>query len=205
MIVRKLLVLRGPNLWARVPVLEVWLDLGQLEGKAPAEIPGFQARMTALLASAGSASQVDRDDVADRLGRESGLEGVVALLVLAIQRWAGADVEFSHWRQAGDGIARLAVQYQDEEVGHAALEAALSMVGRALEDRPVDLRSEIDRLRELARRVGFGPNTAPIVAVAKARGIPIRRLNADSLIQLGYGVRQRRFQTAFTDRTSAIA
>jgi cyanophycin synthetase len=205
MIVRKLLALRGPNIWARVPVLEAWLDLGGLKGKRPAEIPGFLDRVIGLLASAGAASPGDRDEVVDRLRQESGLEGVVALLTLSIQRWSGSDVEYSSWRRADDAIARLAVQYQEEEVGHAALEAALSMVDRALDDRPFDLRSELDRLRELTRQVGFGPNTAPIVAVAKARGIPIRRLNADSLIQLGYGVRQRRFQTAFTDRTSAIA
>lgn len=205
MLVRKVLVLRGPNLWAHVPVLEAWLDLEGLKGKPPAEIPDFHHRMSALLASASGVNQGDRDVVADRLRQESGLEGVVGLLMLQIQQWSGSDVSFSAWRRSDDGLARLAVQYQEEEVGLAALEAALATVAAVLDDRPYDLRSEIERLRELTRQVGFGPNTAPIVAVAKARGIPIRRLNADSLIQLGYGVRQRRFQTAFTDRTSAIA
>src|SRR3954451_17817067 len=144
MIVRKLLALRGPNLWARVPVLEAWLDLGGLKGKHPAEIPGFRDRMIAVVASAGSATQGNRDEILNRLRRESGLEGVVALLTLSIQRWSGSDVEFSCSRRTDDAIARLAVQYQEEEVGHAALETALSMVDRALDDRPFDLRSEID-------------------------------------------------------------
>ena len=51
----------------------------------------------------------------------------------------------------------------------------------------------------------LGPSTAAIVAAAKARGIPFRRLNSGSLIQLGQGARQRRILTAETDRTSAIA
>ena len=39
----------------------------------------------------------------------------------------------------------------------------------------------------------------------QARGIPVRRLNADSLVQFGYGAKLRRIQAAETDRTGAIA
>ena len=202
MIVRKVLALRGPNLWTRVPVLEAWLDLEGLKRRRTAKLPDFHDRLIHSLASADS----DLDEVSDRLKQASSLEGVVALLILEIQQQSGSDVDFLAWRPAAeDGIARLAVQYQEEEVGRAALAAALSWVGGVLDDRPFDLRSEIERLRELTRQLRIGPNSAPIAAAAKARGIPFRRLNGDSLIQFGYGVRQRRFQTAFTDRTSAIA
>ena len=61
------------------------------------------------------------------------------------------------------------------------------------------------KLRDLAHRVQLGPSTASIVAAAKARGIPSRRLNAGSLVQLGQGAKQRRILTAETDRTGAIA
>src|SRR5205823_5723153 len=50
-----------------------------------------------------------------------------------------------------------------------------------------------------------GPSTASIVAAAKARGIPSRRLNAESLVLLGQGARQRRIRAAETDGTGAIA
>ena len=40
---------------------------------------------------------------------------------------------------------------------------------------------------------------------ALARGIPARRLNSGSLVQLGYGARQRRILASETDRTSSIA
>ncbi|WP_406700789.1 cyanophycin synthetase [Singulisphaera sp. Ch08] len=206
MIVRKVLPLRGPNLWARVPVLEAWLDLAALKGRQLTEIPGFSDRLVTALATAGWSSQRDRDEISAWLKQESSPEGVIAFLTLQIQQRSGSDVAFLTWRRASEeGLARLAVQFQEEEVALAALNAALSVVGGVLDDRPFDLRSELERLRELTRQIGIGPNTAPVVAAAKARGIPFRRLNSDSLIQFGYGVRQRRFQTAFTDRTSAIA
>ncbi|MGW8256408.1 MAG: cyanophycin synthetase, partial [Thermoguttaceae bacterium] len=47
--------------------------------------------------------------------------------------------------------------------------------------------------------------TKSIVAAAIARTIPVRRLNTGSLVQFGYGRKQRRIQAAETERTSAIA
>src|SRR5262249_24606785 len=43
-----------------------------------------------------------------------------------------------------------------------------------------------------------------IVAAARERGIPVRRLNTDSLVQLGWGAKQQRIVAAETGRTSAI-
>jgi cyanophycin synthetase len=51
----------------------------------------------------------------------------------------------------------------------------------------------------------LGPSTANIVDAATARKIPSIRLTEGNLVQLGYGVAQRRIWTAETDQTSAIA
>src|SRR5262245_13267597 len=42
---RKLLALRGPNIWASFAVLEAWLDLGALKDLASSEAPGFNERL----------------------------------------------------------------------------------------------------------------------------------------------------------------
>ena len=51
----------------------------------------------------------------------------------------------------------------------------------------------------------LGPSTGAIVAAAVARGIPYRRLTEGSLVQFGWGSKQRRIQAAEMDSTSAIA
>jgi cyanophycin synthetase len=51
----------------------------------------------------------------------------------------------------------------------------------------------------------LGPSTANIVDAATARRIPSIRLTQGNLVQLGYGISQRRIWTAETDQTSAIA
>ena len=47
-------VLRGPNVWARVPVIHLRVDLGDLEDRPTNMIPEFTDRLVALLPSLGS-------------------------------------------------------------------------------------------------------------------------------------------------------
>ncbi len=51
----------------------------------------------------------------------------------------------------------------------------------------------------------LGPSTGSIVQAAVARNIPFRRLTEGSLVQFGWGSKQRRIQAAEIDATSAIA
>lgn len=41
--------LRGPNIWTYRPVIEAWIDLGDLEERPSNTIPGFYERLLHLL------------------------------------------------------------------------------------------------------------------------------------------------------------
>ncbi|MEN9455704.1 MAG: hypothetical protein RL210_1223, partial [Pseudomonadota bacterium] len=43
--------LRGPNIWTYRPVLEAWVDIGDLEDAPSNTIPGFYERLTQWLPS----------------------------------------------------------------------------------------------------------------------------------------------------------
>jgi cyanophycin synthetase len=62
----------------------------------------------------------------------------------------------------------------------------------------------LKELRELDEDIRLGPSTGAIVAAAVARGIPYRRLTQGSLVQFGWGSKQKRIQAAETSFTSAI-
>ena len=49
--IRQARVLRGPNVWARVPVIHLVVDLGELEDRPTNTIPEFTERLVALLPS----------------------------------------------------------------------------------------------------------------------------------------------------------
>lgn len=99
----------------------------------------------------------------------------------------------------------VAFEVEVPRLGAACLETALEICRSALRESQFDVQAAVRALVDLADDVRLGPSSRAIVRAAAARGIPIRRLNAGSLVQLGEGCHQRRIWTAETDATSAIA
>jgi len=205
-----ILALRGPNLWTYRPVLEAWVDIGELEECPSNTIPGFVDRLCAWLPTlaAHRCSYGEPGGFVRRLQEGTWPAHILEHVTLELQNLAGVPGGFGKARETGvRGVYKVAVRAEEEVVTRACLAAARDLVMAAIEDASFDLPATIQRLRELARQHLLGPNTACIVAAAtaKERGIPALRLSADNLVQLGYGCRQRRIWAAETDRTGAIA
>ena len=103
------------------------------------------------------------------------------------------------------GTLDVAIEYEEERLGRACLDSARRICLAALAAEKLDVTAEIQRLRALAEDVCLGRATGPLVAAARARGIPFCRLDDESLVQLGHGRQQRRIRTSVTDRTGKIA
>jgi cyanophycin synthetase len=206
--IRKVLALRGPNLWANFPVLEAWVDLGVLKDSPSDALPGFNERLMSWLPTMieHRCSIGERGGFFERLRRGTYQAHILEHVTLELQELAGTPVGFGRAREmAEDGVYKVVVEYEVEELARASLATGRELCLAAVDDRPFDVAAAIDRLRRLAQRVRLGPSTAAIVEAAQARGIPCRRLNGESLVLLGHGARQRRILTAETDRTSSIA
>jgi cyanophycin synthetase len=102
-------------------------------------------------------------------------------------------------------LLRIIIQYDEETVGRAAFDLARRMVDAALAGSCMDVAAEISHLTDLADDLCLGPSTRAMVDAALTRGIPVRRLTAGSLVQLGWGSKQRKILAAATSQTSAIA
>ncbi len=206
--IRKVLVLRGPNIWARFPVLEAWVDLGTLKDSSSDELPGFNERLTSWLPTMieHRCSVGTRGGFFERLRRGTYLAHILEHVTLELQQLCGVSVGFGRTRETDDeGVYKVAIRYREETLGIACVYAARELCLAAVYDRPFDVTDQVARLRSLADDVCLGPSTSAIVAAAEERGIPTRRMNQESLVQLGYGTRQRRIRTAESDRTGAIA
>lgn len=200
--------LRGPNIWARSPVLEALVDLQHLKDSPSTSMPGFNDRLMAWLPSMieHECSEEVRGGFFIRLREGTYLAHILEHTTIELQNLSGTPIGYGRARETSqEGIYKVAVKYVDETLGRACLQSAFDLLMAAVEDRPFDVAGEIGKLRALADKVCLGPSTLAIVHAAKARGIPHRRLNAGSLVQLGQGAKQRRIWTAETDRTSAIA
>lgn len=205
-----ILSLRGPNVWTYRPVLEAWVDIGELEECPSNTLPGFVDRLCAWLPGLAEhqCSYEEPGGFVRRLQEGTWPAHILEHVTLELQNLAGMPCGFGKARQTGvRGIYKVAVRARQEDVARACLHAARDLMMAAIEDAPFDVEATLQRLQEMVRKYQLGPNTACMVNAATEmdRGIPTIRLSADNLMQLGYGSRQRRIWAAETDRTGAIA
>ncbi|KWR79871.1 MULTISPECIES: cyanophycin synthetase [Cupriavidus] len=199
--------LRGPNMWTYRPVLEAWVDIGELEDFPSNTIPGFYERLSAWLPTLieHRCSPGVRGGFLMRLKEGTWPGHILEHVTLELQNLAGMPGGFGKARETPiRGVYKVIVRAWHEEVTRAALFTARDLVMAAIEDRPFDVPAAVDNLRRLVDEHCLGPSTACIVDAADDRDIPSIRLSDGNLVQLGYGARQRRIWTAETDRTSAI-
>jgi len=200
--------LRGPNIWTYRPVLEVWLDLGELEDFPSNLLPGFNARLTAWLPALieHHCGVGERGGFLQRLQEGTWCGHVLEHVVIELLNLAGMATGFGQTRSTSQrGVYRMVFRARDEQVARVALSEGHALVMAAIHDTPFDVGAAVERVRAQIDDCYLGPSTAAIVGAASDRGIPHIRLNEGNLVQLGYGKAQRRIWTAETDKTSAIA
>lgn len=206
---RTIKALRGPNLWGQTTVLEVLVDLEDWAQFDHAKVLDFCRRMERVLPASATplCSECEENGRLDRTYPPGlMLATVLARTVVALQNQAGSEVQFGRVSETADpGVFRCAVEYREEPVGRMALTAALEQALAVHRGEEVSASARIQSLRTLDQQIRLGPSTGSIVRAAQARGIPTRRLNDHSLVQIGYGSQQHRILAAETDRTSAIA
>jgi len=204
---RRVLALRGANIWARSTVLETLLDLGAWQHPTPEAAERFRSRMADWLPAI---EQRAGGEACKRLHNErpqpSAQPEALTTLTLALQTFSGATVSFSRVERLSDAHTyRVVIEFDDEDYARLCLDAAREICLAAFGEVAFDVEPLLVRLQTFADRYCLGPSTRAMVRVAAERGVPARRLNDRSLVQLGHGVHQHRLNTAETDHTSAIA
>ena len=196
--VSRIRALRGPNLWSRHTSLEAIVRCADDE-IAITRMPGFEMRLRARFPQIGSFQPKGRST-------SIALANVLEAAALCLQAQAGCAVSFSRTQATfEDGVYQIAVEYTEEDVGRLALDLARQLIQSALDDTKFDLDQALSSLKDLDEDIRLGPSTGAIVDAAVARGVPYRRLTSGSLVQFGWGSKQRRIQAAEIDSTSALA
>ncbi|MBT9514286.1 MAG: cyanophycin synthetase, partial [Acidovorax sp.] len=190
--------LRGPNLWSRHMAIEAVVTCAENE-RAVGQMAGFEARLRALFPAIGALHP-------ETGGGDVSLAHVLQAAALALQAQAGCPVTFARTTATTDaGVYQVVVEYSEEAVGRKAFEDAQQLIQAALGHGSFDAAKVVADLRELDEDERMGPSTGSIVEAAVARGIPYRRLTRGSMVQFGWGSKQRRIQAAEVDSTSAVA
>jgi cyanophycin synthetase len=201
--------LRGPNIWKKHPLLEAWIEIGEDE-IANSEIPTFMQRLFRWLPTLEGPLQSNEasDQSSPSAPQCAGLWAVEVLteITIQLQSMVGTKVEFrTVATSTSPNVFKAIIEFGDETVGLKCLDKAIELLSAAIQSGSFNLPAEVESLRDLAHDVCLGPSTGAIVEAARSRQIPWRRLNTGSLVQFGYGAKQRRICTAETGSTSAIA
>jgi len=204
-------VLRGPNYWSirRPKLIQMKLDLEEMEQKPTNQVPGFRERLEKLLPTlyGHRCSEGEPGGFFHRVEEGTWMGHVIEHIALEIQTLAGMDTGFGRTRGTGEkeGVYYVIFDYIEEDAGIYAAKAAVRIAQALVDGKTYDLDADIQHMREIREDTRLGPSTGCIVDEAAKRGIPFIRLNKQSLVQLGYGVHQKRIRATIASTTSNIA
>jgi cyanophycin synthetase len=207
--VRRVQALRGPNLYAYKSVLKAILDIGPLEERPSNSFPGFVERLMGWLPGLyeHECSVGRPGGFHQRLLRGTYLPHITEHVTIALQNLIGFDVGYGRARGTGEhGVYNVIIAYEEEEPARAAFDMALRMVLAGMFDEPFDFAAELEKLHDIADEYRLGPSTRSLAQAARRRKSPVRRITpTGSLLQLGYGIHQKRILASQTSFTTAIA
>lgn len=202
--------MNGPNYWSatRHKLIVMLLDLEEMEQKPTDKISGFYERLKEFMPTLYDhrCSEGCPGGFFIRVQEGTWMGHVIEHIALELQTLAGMDTGFGRTRETKDaGIYHVVFSYQEAKAGIYTAKAAVRIAQALVDGEPYDLQNDIQTLREIREDERLGPSTGSIVDEAIKRKIPYIRLNRHSLVQLGYGINQRRVQATIASTTSSIA
>ena len=206
--------MRGPSYWSvkHTKLIVTKVDLEEFAGTWSNTVPSLPAQFMQLFPNigqpqpggiSGRQSQKRQPLDEDQLNDGEPLGHVIQHVALELQRMAGMPVYWGKSYPAREeGVEYVVFAYQEERAGRRAAEAAVEIVEALCKQEPVNLKAIIEELHEIREDEFIGPSTYSIVAEAASRNIPYIALKNSNIIQLGYGVNQKRIWATTTSYTS---
>jgi hypothetical protein len=173
--------LRGPNIWTYRPVLEAWVDIGDLENCPSDTIPGFPERLAALLPGLVEhrCSYGERGGFLRRLAEGTWPAHIMEHVTLELQNLAGLPAGFGRARSTSRrGVYKVAVRARHEAITRSAFHLGRDLLLAAMDPDaygPFDVAAAVATLRQMADALLPDPGTQGSMGAATAnhRRIPV--------------------------------
>jgi cyanophycin synthetase len=199
--------IEGRNVHSHYPVIEVLVDLEEYADRQTNEIAGFGETLVECLpgiashhcgvgAPGGFLLRVSEGTYFGHMIEHVALELMIA---------AGQAVMYGKTRRVRGSVYKIVFEYECKESGLYAARAAPEVVKQMANGQRPDVAGHISQIRSLAWKHQLGPSTMAIAKAAEDRGIPWMRLGSTSVLQLGYGSKQRFVEATISGRTSCVS
>ncbi|GBF87267.1 cyanophycin synthetase [Aphanothece sacrum FPU3] len=133
---------------------------------------------------------------------------IIEHVALELQELTGMPVGFGRTRETDTpGTYNVVFEYVDEQAGRYAGRAAVRLCQSIVDTGTYpqeDLEQDLTDLRDLRANASLGPSTETLVTEAEARQIPWMVLSARAMVQLGYGVHQKRIQATLSQMSGIL-
>ncbi len=219
-------IYRGPHLYSNTPMIRIQVDLGVLENWPTNLIAGFTEKLVSRLPGLnlhGCSFGVPGGFIT-RLQEGTWMGHVIEHVAIELQSMAGLSITRGKTRsvKGKPGCYNIMYAYTFEKAGLYAGRLALDLIESLLGPKfarftgcdlvypgetsdGFDFDAGMKTLKQLVENEKLGPTTQSLVDEAVRRNIPWRRLDGDSLIQLGTGRYQKLIRASITGATSNIA
>lgn len=200
--------LEGRNIHSHRPVVEMVLELDDHTRRSTKEIPGFTQRLVEVLPQIKNhhCSLGRPGGFIERLKDGTLLGHVVEHVALELQSMAGMSCRYGKTRLvAPPSTYQVVFEYCAKESALFIARAAVEIVSAMAKGNTPEIEPVLKKARQIADRTELGPSTRAIARAAEARGIPVVRLDGQSLLELGYGKYAKKVEASITQATSCIS
>ncbi|CAN5892816.1 cyanophycin synthetase [soil metagenome] len=203
-------IMRGPNYWSvkHPKIIVLKLDLEDLAQTPTNKIPGLAERLEALFPNmyAHRSAEGVPGGFFKRVREGTDFSRVVQHIALELQIMGGMQVGYGRsYPGKTPGTTFTIFSYCEEEGGEYAAKAAVRATEALIQGEDYNPAEDVATLHEIREQAHFGPSTQAIVSEAVSRGIPFMEIPHSTIIQLGYGVNQRRIQGTLSTGTTIFA
>ncbi len=196
----------GVSIYAKKPVMVMWVSLGRLTDTASSEVVHFSERLISILpglaehcCSAGVAGGFVR-----RLREGTYPAHIMEHIILELQAMLGDDVRYGKTREVADGIYRIVAAIRHPKTAVLCARIAKILLERLYRGREVVFQPYADMLRKCHDSERLGTSTTALAEAARVRDIPLRIVGGEQLLLLGWGKHRVRLWATISDKTSLV-
>lgn len=142
----------------------------------------------------------------ERLNTGTYLPHVYEHMIIEMQNALGfKDVKYGKARCVDKSVYNVIYQYELREAGLLCAKYALECINTIILGADYPMDEAMEKIEKSIADIRLGPSTLGLYNEAVKRGIPVFKIGNQSILQLGYGKKQRLIEATLTDTTPCIA
>lgn len=196
----------GVSIYAQKPVMVLWVSLGRLTDTASTDVAYFTERLISILpglakhcCSAGVEGGFVR-----RLQEGTYPAHIMEHIILEMQAMLGDDVRYGKTREVTDGIYRIVTAIHHPKTAVLCARIAKILLERLYRGREVVFQPYENMLRQCYASERLGTSTTALAQAAQERDVPLRIIQGQQMLLLGWGKHRVRMWATISDKTSLV-